>query len=130
MAFAEHTFRLGRQMPDGATEGSHRSAAARQWAALGKTGAAAASAGPVAPPFPPPLEYLWGWFASISRGLAFAGWGYPTITWGDIDAWARLTAVRLAPWEAETLAALGQLRARILNEPRPDKKQDVHQDGR
>jgi hypothetical protein len=115
MAFAEHSFRHGRQLADGATEGEHRSSAARQWEALGRTKAASA-ASPEAPSFPDELSYLWAWFNELSAGLAITGMGPSVLTWEGLAAWCGLMRMRLEPWEASSLVNLSLLRASIQSE--------------
>ena len=55
--WAEVEFRKGRSTSDGSTEDDHFESAARQFAALGNT-KAAALANPQGPSFPEPLGYL------------------------------------------------------------------------
>lgn len=113
--FAEHAFRHGRRLDDGATEGEHRSSAARQWSALGRRKLASA-ASPEPPPFPEGLGYLWTWFNEVCAGLAVTGMGPSVLTWEGLDAWRRLMQIRLDPWEASCLVNLGLLRASIQSE--------------
>jgi hypothetical protein len=53
----------------------------------------------------PPLaesEYLAQWWADC--GYCESSGGYPVaLSWGEIRAWADLSATALAPWEAELL---------------------------
>lgn len=116
MAWAEHTFRLGRVQHDGATEGQHRANAARQWAALGKVQNAQAASVAPSPAFPDRLGYLWRWFCAIDAGLPQDGWAQPVVSWQALAAWCEVTRTELEPWEAEALVQIGHIRAGIFAE--------------
>jgi hypothetical protein len=115
LIFAEHQFRLGRALSDGATERDHRSSAAEQWAKLGRRDLAR-KALPLGPPFPIELRYLWHHFREHSLGLQINGMCPPTITWEGLQAWAMFMRLELEPWEALTLVKLGYLRAAVESE--------------
>jgi len=55
-------------------------------------------------------------------GVQSSGLCHPGISWGDLDAWARMTRQEIEPHEARTLVRLGVMRANILNaeKPKPD----------
>lgn len=66
--------------------------------------------GPVDPRLdPPPLSRclvpLWETFLTLSCARR-SGMGPHALTLTDIEAWCRLTGVRLSPWELDTLLAL------------------------
>lgn len=70
------------------------------------------------PPFPEALRYLWRAFARIRRRCGGNGFGPSPITWGDIDAYSRLSGLRLSPWEVEVIEALDDaLLASIAKRP-------------
>lgn len=58
------------------------------------------------PDLPPAAEYLWTWFFRISKGRASYGYGAAPLTWGDLDAWMRITGVNLSPAEADILLSM------------------------
>lgn len=58
------------------------------------------------PPFPEALRYLWAAFARIRRRNAGNGFGATPITWADLDAYSRLSGMRLLPWEMEIIELL------------------------
>lgn len=72
---------------------------------------------------PPAGVYLLRWWRQLrSRcrsGVAGMGGVVPEpITWPDIDAWARHTGARPAPWEVETITALDDVWLRVQAEGR------------
>lgn len=58
------------------------------------------------PEMPVALAYLWSAFQRIRSRRGGNGFGPSPITWADIDAYVRLSGVRLAPWEVEIVEAL------------------------
>jgi hypothetical protein len=74
---------------------------------------AAAQADPEAPPFPAPLDYLWAWFVSHSRGMAAGGVSYPVITWEGLLAWRTQMHINLEPWETDVMINLSLIRANV-----------------
>jgi hypothetical protein len=101
--------RLSRKLPDGSTEREHLVAAARQtrnWAAL------------ALPPLPAGCSFIWRAFNEISYGRPSQGGPVPP---SEIEAWQRLSGVRLSPWEIDTVHELDRLALRIHaeNEPKP-----------
>lgn len=126
MAFAEHQFRRGRVLEDGATEGDHRDSGAKQWAALGRRDLAK-KVEDETPEFPYELRYLWKFFCEHSLGLQVSGMAPPVITWESLQAWSMFMGVALEPWEALTMVRLGHLRASIEGEKQKTNG-DQHQD--
>lgn len=59
-----------------------------------------------APEVPEGGEYLWIWFQELSAGRGNNGFGPTAISWADIEAWARLTAIELTPCETLTLRSM------------------------
>ena len=51
-------------------------------------------------------EYLWAWFQELSSGRGNNGFGPIAIPWSDIDAWARIAGIPLAPFEALALRSM------------------------
>lgn len=96
--YGKHHFGLSRPTADGHSISAHLAAAARQGAKVGKV------AKP--PPKPPGLDYLWQAFQALhsTRPVGFAG-PLP-ITFGEIDAWQRVSGFLLLPWEVEALKQL------------------------
>lgn len=58
------------------------------------------------PPFPEALRYLWTAFVRIRRRNAGKGFGATPVTWADLDAYSRLSGMRLLPWEIEIIEQL------------------------
>lgn len=72
------------------------------------------------PPCPPSLTYLWATFYRLSNRRGSNGFGVNPITWSELDAFTRLSGVRLTPWEIETVEMLDDLyRAPAKTEPEP-----------
>lgn len=72
------------------------------------------------PEFPEAIGYVYDWFREVSLGLQGNGFSYPSLTWEGLDCWARLTRQDLEPREARTIMALGNIRAGIMSEKKPD----------
>jgi hypothetical protein len=51
-------------------------------------------------------DYLWTMFLDLSRSRMFTEAGPLGIPYSEIDAWARLNARTLAPWEVAVLRDL------------------------
>jgi hypothetical protein len=114
-AYAEWDFRNGRKLGDGATEGQHKTSAAKQMEALGwKTAASEVLIPP--PEFPHAIAHVWQWFHEVVRGVQGNGMSYPVITWTELDCWARLTQQEISPREAKTIIVLGTMHANIMSE--------------
>jgi hypothetical protein len=58
------------------------------------------------PPFPRALGYLWRVYLRLRRRAETGFAGSQPVSMQDIDAFVRLTGLRLAPWECELLEAL------------------------
>jgi hypothetical protein len=63
----------------------------------------------VCSPLPKALAYLWRVYLRIRRRKGSSGFGKQPLEWSDIDAFLRLTATSLAPWEIELLEDLDDL---------------------
>lgn len=74
------------------------------------------------PPFPEALRYLWTAFVRMRRRNAGNGYGPTPITWADIDAYSRLSGLRLQPWEIEIIELLDD-RFLVSRQPQEDDKQ-------
>jgi len=74
----------------------------------------------------PPLEglYLWEWFWDLHQGRQAGMSGPASISWLDIQAWARLNLVELEPWELQAIRAMdtAYLRAASKQKPKPKDK--------
>ena len=70
------------------------------------------------PPFPGALLYLWQAYLRLARRRGSGGVGANPIGFADIDAFVRLTGIRLAPWEVEMLEELDDMqRAEFARRP-------------
>jgi len=58
---------------------------------------------------PSTLRYLWITFQRLANRRASNGFGLNPISWADIDAFLRLTRLRLTPWEIEQIEMLDNL---------------------
>lgn len=56
-----------------------------------------------APPCPQGCEELWSTFLELSACRGNNGFGPTRITYGDIDAFQRVTGVKLKPWELDAV---------------------------
>lgn len=72
-----------------------------------------------AEPLPLCVAYLWQVFLQLHRKRT-SGMGANPISILEIDAWCRLNAVQLTPWELDTLDAIDSA---VLNQWAKDKKQ-------
>lgn len=60
------------------------------------------------PPMPAGAVYLWNAFMRLSSRRGSSGWGPLMISWPEIDAFQRLSWVRLAPFEIEIIERLDE----------------------
>lgn len=58
------------------------------------------------------MQSLWRAFTQLS-GARRTGMGPSAITLVDIEAWCRLSGVRLSPWELDTLLAIDSAMLKI-----------------
>lgn len=115
IAYAEHSFRQGKKLDDGATAADHGGQAQKIVNNLpGWKGRKVVVS--EAPPFPSALGYLWSDFCEISMGLSANGMGPALLTWEALSAWCWLTGTTFEPWEARCLVRLGLARANIESE--------------
>lgn len=68
------------------------------------------------PPFPEALRYLWNAFTRMRRRVNGNGTAMPRITLLDLDAFIRLSGLRLLPWEIELIERLDDLLMASMNE--------------
>jgi len=61
------------------------------------------------PPFPAELAYLWRTFVRLRRHVGNSGFGPARLGWADIDAFNRMSGLRLAAWEVEIIETLDDL---------------------
>lgn len=54
-------------------------------------------------------EYLWRAFHRLSLRRGSNGFGANALSWPDVDAFVRLSGVRLEPWEIEIIEHLDVL---------------------
>lgn len=80
------------------------------------------------PPLPEEVDYLWRIFLRLAARRGSNGFGPNPITWLEMDAFSRLTGIRLAPWEIEVVELLDEMHRRYLNARRP-KKSDASSSG-
>ena len=69
------------------------------------------------PPFPDALAYVWRTYLRLRRRTRTAFAGPAPIGWMEIDAFTRLSGVRLAPWEIGLIESLDDVF--LAPEPRP-----------
>lgn len=60
------------------------------------------------PPLPDALAYLWVAFCRLSARRT-SGFSINPISWSELDAFIRLTGVRLSPWEIRIIEELDDL---------------------
>lgn len=61
------------------------------------------------PPLPRELTYLWNVFLRLSNRRGSNGFDIDPIGWTEIDAFIRLSGLRLAPWEIALIEMLDDL---------------------
>ena len=61
---------------------------------------------PEPPEIPPEAENLWAWFWQLRTAQPSAGFGPAPLSFGEMDAWRRVTGNPLEPWQAEVLLAM------------------------
>jgi hypothetical protein len=62
----------------------------------------------VTPPLPDELGYIWNAFCRLSVRRR-SGFSIEPIGWPELDAFTRLTGVRLVPWEIQLIEMLDDL---------------------
>lgn len=102
MAYAAHERRMVEPLKDGHTLRQHLKAAAAQRSRR-------AIADLAGPELPADCAYVWTWFLELHRARGSNGFGPEAIGYRDIEAWAWLKGLRLAPFELDSLVALDQL---------------------
>jgi hypothetical protein len=60
----------------------------------------------VGPELPPAAEGIWMAFLELAGRRHVSGFGASALTYGDLDAWARLTGRRVSPLEVRLLTRL------------------------
>jgi hypothetical protein len=78
----------------------------------------------VGPLCPPAAMHLTAWWSDVA-GTRQNGMGANPITWQELEAWARLTRRRVAPWEAEAIIAGDRA---FLRAAQGDDNDDYHPD--
>lgn len=63
---------------------------------------------PEPPPMPPAGAHLWDTFLELHRARGGSGFGPSPISHADIEAWVRLKAWPLRPWEVDAIRALDE----------------------
>lgn len=58
------------------------------------------------PALPDEAAYLWGWYCELAAARNSNGFGPVPLSFAEIDAWARLNARVLHPFELRALRAL------------------------
>lgn len=61
---------------------------------------------PEPPDIPPALEPLWLWFWQLRAAAPSAGFGPAPLSFGEIDAWQRVTINTLEPWQVDMLLVM------------------------
>jgi len=61
------------------------------------------------PPFPMALVYLWRAYLRLRRRCGVGFSGPQPVGWIEIDAFARLSGIALAPWEIGLIEAIDDL---------------------
>lgn len=69
-------------------------------------GFAAEAAEDEGPDVPEEGAHLWAWFHELCGGRGNNGFGPAAISWSDMEAWARLTATPLTPYDVLTLRSM------------------------
>jgi hypothetical protein len=69
---------------------------------------------------------VWRWFERINRQRSGNGYGPLPISYGELDAFCRVTKTEMEAWEAEAIVMLDfEWRvAYFTKEPQPPKRED------
>jgi len=66
---------------------------------------------------PRELAYLWRWYRELERTRQISAHGLQSMTYAEIDAWARLTGRNPMPHEVDGLLALdAAVRSTLLSD--------------
>lgn len=68
------------------------------------------------PPFPKGLEHVWNWFCELDQARTGSGFGVNAISWVEIEAWARLSEIRLTVFERQALRGIDLEYLRVATE--------------
>lgn len=66
---------------------------------------------------PSAVAHVWAWFCELSAARTSNGYGADPITFGDIDAWARLTRLSPTPWEVALIRRIDSAILPRMNKP-------------
>lgn len=69
-------------------------------------------------PLPPALTYLWNAFQRLSVRRPQNGMALSPIPWTEIEAFSRLTGLRLVPWEVDIIEELDGLLVAERSKPK------------
>jgi hypothetical protein len=64
---------------------------------------------------PDGVDYLWGYFTEIDRRRTSNGFGMNPISYGELEAWTRLTGNTLSSFELEILDVFEEAALRHRN---------------
>lgn len=67
------------------------------------------------------MRYLWTAFRRIRNRNGGNGYGPTPISWADLDAFDRLSGLRLLPWEIEIIELLDDLNMASRNADADDE---------
>ena len=59
-----------------------------------------------APACPPELLHVWRWFTELHATRQHGAFGAQSISYAEIDAWARLSGIQARPFEVAALLAV------------------------
>lgn len=96
VAYAEHEFKMRSVQKDGAPLRAHLESAAQQ-------GSKEAAARLVGPELPAEIAHVWDWFDELHSARTSNGFGPNALTYSEIEAWNRLTAREVRPFEVEAI---------------------------
>ena len=68
-------------------------------------------------PLPTAVAYLWAWFKDLANGTA----AETPISMLEVEAWQRMSGVRLTPWEFDTLRAMDRVALGVITKQRRNK---------
>lgn len=100
VAFARAQFAMSIPGSDGTSKRAHLESAAQSGNAVAQAEL------DQLPRLPEAGDYLWDWFMQLHRARGSSGFAPNTISWTEIDAWARRRRLELDRWEADALREL------------------------
>ena len=76
------------------------------------------------PVIPPAVTHVWAWFFELNRARQ-SGVSLSPLSWGEIDAYCRLTGQRMQRWELNLLAIFDTAFLDVMQKEEPEVKEGL-----